>query len=65
MYICPTCAKELPTEQEIVKHFLFCWKGKNPNHKSKSASHTESTNIQVNSDILVFFAQFGENNYES
>lgn len=58
MYICPTCAKELPTEQEIVKHFLICWKEKNPNHKSKSAPHSELTNIQINLDMKEFFARY-------
>ena len=60
MYICPTCGKEVPTEVEIVKHFLSCWKEHNPRHKSNSAPHSESTTTQINSDVLEFFA-----NYES
>ena len=58
MYICPTCGKELPTEPEIVKHFLACWKEHNPHHKSKPAPHSESTNTQINSDVMEFFAKY-------
>ena len=58
MYICPTCSKEFPTESEIVKHFLTCWKEHNPSHKSKPAPHTESTTTQMNSDVMEFFAKY-------
>lgn len=58
MYICPTCGKELPTESEIVKHFLKCWKEKNPYHESKEAPHSESIIKQVNSNIMEFFAKY-------
>lgn len=56
MYICPTCKKEFETENKIVKHFLNCWKEKNPYHQSKEAPHSESiTTRQVNNDIMDFF----------
>lgn len=58
MYICPICGKELPTESEIVKHFLACWKEYNPHHKSKPAPHNESTNTQINSDVMEFFTKY-------
>ena len=35
MYFCPTCNKKFPTEEKVVKHFLVCWKEKNPYHQSK------------------------------
>ena len=58
MYICPACGKELPTEPEIVKHFLACWKEHNPRHKSKSAPHSVLTDTQINSDVMEFFAKY-------
>lgn len=44
MYICPTCCKEFEKEEVLVKHFLKCWKDKNPNHQSKSAPRSEDIN---------------------
>ena len=59
MYICPTCYKEFKKEEILVKHFLKCWKEKNPYHKSKSAPHSEDVNTrEVNEDIMNFFASF-------
>lgn len=56
MYICPTCNKQFNTEEEITKHSLKCWREHNPNHKSKSAPHSEDVVIRnINSDIFEFF----------
>jgi hypothetical protein len=59
MYICPTCCKEFEKEEVLVKHFLKCWKEKNPCHKSKSAPRSEDINTrEVNEDVMNFFASF-------
>ena len=59
MYICPTCEKQFHTEEVLTKHFLKCWKDKNPNHKSKSAPRSEDINTrEVCKDVLDFFNSF-------
>lgn len=59
MYICPTCQKEFINENDVTKHFLNCWKEKNPNHKSKPAPRGENIiNREINEDILNFFNNF-------
>ena len=59
MYICPTCNKEFLTEPEVVKHFLKCWKEKNPHHKPKDAPRSEDIiTIHTNPDVTEFFNQF-------
>ena len=56
MYICPTCSKEIETEDALTKHFLKCWKEKNPCHRSKSAPHSADINTREDdNDILNFF----------
>ena len=59
MYICPTCNNTYDKEEALVEHFLKCWKEKNPNHKSKSAPHSEDVNTRsVNNSIMDFFNSF-------
>lgn len=58
MYICPTCQKEFPTEEQIVKHFSTCWKEKNPYHQAKEAPRSENEIREINSDVLNFFNLF-------
>lgn len=59
MYICPTCNQQFEVEETLVKHFLKCWKDKNPCHQSKSAPRSEDINTRVdNDDILNFFNSF-------
>ena len=59
MYICPTCSKEFNTEETVVKHFLKCWKDKNPYHQSKSAPRSKDINTrEVNEDVMNFFNSF-------
>ena len=59
MYICPTCARQFETEDILVKHFLKCWKEKNPCHRSKNAPRSEDINTrEINNDILDFFDSF-------
>lgn len=61
MYICPVCQKEYDTETAIQKHFLSCWKEKNPCHRSKSAPRSEDiVERQVSNDIAQFFDLFQE-----
>lgn len=56
MYICPTCKKEFISEEKIAKHYLKCWKEKNPFHVSKDAPRGEDIETRVvNSDIENFF----------
>ena len=56
MYICPTCNKQFDTEELITKHSLKCWREHNPNHKSKSAPHSEDiVHREINDDVLNFF----------
>lgn len=59
MYICPTCKQEFVTEDLAVKHYLKCWRDKNPCHKSKSAPRSEPIIIRkVNTEITNFFNAF-------
>jgi uncharacterized Zn-finger protein len=59
MYICPICGKEFELEDMLVKHYLKCWKEKNPTHKSKSAPRSEDVNTrEVSNDIDSFFNSF-------
>ena len=49
--------KEFEKEEVLVKHFLKCWKEKNPNYHSKSAPRSEDINTrEINDDIMNFFA---------
>ena len=59
MFICPTCGKIFEKEDLLTKHFLKCWKEKNPNHKSKPAPRSEDINTREdNQEILNFFNSF-------
>ena len=59
MYICPTCSKEIESEEVLVKHFLKCWKEKNLCHQAKSAPRSEDINTrEVSDDIANFFGSF-------
>lgn len=59
MYICPVCSSGFISEEQVVKHYLACWKEKNPNHKPKPAPHSEDiVNRKVNNEALEFFSSF-------
>ena len=59
MFVCPTCDKQFDKEENLVKHFLQCWKEKNPNHQSKAAPRSEDIDTrEENQDILDFFNSF-------
>ena len=59
MYICPTCEKQFNTEEILTKHFLKCWKDRNPNHRSKPAPRSEDINTkEITSEISDFFNSF-------
>lgn len=61
MYICPACNQKFDKEDILVKHFLKCWKDKNPCHQSKLAPRSEDINTrEVGDDILDFFNRFKE-----
>jgi hypothetical protein len=61
MYICPSCNKKIEREDVLVKHFLKCWKEKNPHQRAKLAPRSEDINIrEVNDDIVDFFNSFKE-----
>ena len=56
MYICPTCNRKFNEEERLVKHFLACWKEKNPYHQSKEAPYSESVETRtINDDVANFF----------
>ena len=56
MYICPTCGKQFENDEVLTKHFLKCWKEKNPTHKSKPAPRSEDINTRtISDDIMNFF----------
>ena len=56
MYICPTCGKQFENDEVLIKHFLKCWKEKNPNHKSKPAPRSADIDTREdNQEILDFF----------
>ena len=60
MYICPTCGKRFAKEEKITKHFLSCWKEKNPYHVSKDAPRGEDKETrEVSAEIANFFSSFG------
>ncbi len=62
MYICPTCNRKFDTEIAITQHSLKCWREHNPNHRSKSAPHSDDiVKKEVNDDILNFFASLQRN----
>lgn len=59
MYICPICKCEFEDEKEsrMSRHFLKCWKEKNPNHKTNSIEPSETIETRKESkDIIDFFA---------
>ena len=59
MYICPTCGKQFENDEFLTKHFLKCWKEKNPNHKSKPAPRSADIDTREdNQEILDFFNSF-------
>ena len=59
MFVCPTCGKQFDAEEVLVKHYLRCWKEKNPYHQSKSAPRSEDINTREdNQAILDFFNSF-------
>ena len=59
MFVCPTCGKQFDVEDVLVKHYLKCWKEKNPYHQSKSAPRSEDINTREdNQAILDFFNSF-------
>ena len=59
MYICPTCGKQFESDEILTKHFLKCWKEKNPNHKSKPAPRSADIDTREdNQEILDFFNSF-------
>ena len=61
MYICPTCNREFPTEEIVVKHYLKCWKEKNPSQKSKPAPRSaEISTREVNEDVMKLFNSLQE-----
>ena len=61
MYFCPTCNKKFPTKEKIAKHFLICWKEKNPYHQSKEIIHSETIDtVEINDDVKNFFNSFLE-----
>ena len=56
MYICPTCQKNFIKAEDIASHSLKCWREHNPNHKSKSAPHSDDIiKKQIDTSILNFF----------
>lgn len=56
MYICPVCGFSFGKEEAIQKHFLACWKERNPNHKSAPAPRSEDINTtQIDDGVLDFF----------
>lgn len=59
MFICPTCNNQFDNEDILVKHFLKCWKEKNPCHQAKSAPRSEDINTrEISDDISDFFNSF-------
>jgi hypothetical protein len=55
MYICPICSKEFIEEDKLVKHYLACWKSKNPQHKSKNAPRSADVETRNVSDEMKEF----------
>lgn len=56
MFVCPSCEKLFFEEEDLVKHFLSCWKKKYPVCKSKEAPHSKGIETRVvNEDISNFF----------
>ena len=60
MYICPTCNRGFKSEEIIAKHFLQCWKARNPKHESKPAPLKIMTEREISEDITNFFASFNQ-----
>lgn len=61
MYICPTCQREYATEVEMSRHYLLCWRERNPFHKSTPAPRSQDVvTRQVASNVLDFFNSLQE-----
>ena len=59
MFICPTCNNQFDNEDILVKHYLKCWKEKNPCHQAKSAPRSADINTrEISDDISDFFNSF-------
>lgn len=59
MYICPTCNRDFTTEASMAKHYLSCWRERNPYHQSKPAPRSEDINtVEMNEDVVNFFTSF-------
>ena len=53
--------KKFPTEEKVAKHFLVCWKEKNPYHQSKEIIYSETIDtVEMNDDVKNFFNSFLE-----
>lgn len=62
MYICPVCKKGFNSSEIVVKHYLSCWKERNPNHSSKEAPHSNDViTRKINSTMEDFFRRGGQN----
>ena len=58
-YFCPECNLSFSEEEKLTKHYLQCWKEKNPYHQSKPAPRSEDINTsEVSKDIANFFNSF-------
>lgn len=56
MYICPVCSREFSDSDNVVKHYLKCWKEHNPHQKSKSAPQSpEIFTRKVDENAINFF----------
>lgn len=60
MYICPTCHRGFNDEEIIAKHFLQCWRNRNPNHESTPSPLKTTTEREVSEEVTNFFASFNK-----
>ena len=59
MYICPICQRAFDKEEVASKHYLKCWKEKNPCHQAKSAPRSEDLNTrEITNEVADFFSSF-------
>lgn len=64
IYVCPVCNEAtFSAEDKMRRHYLSCWKIRNPSYRSKSAPRDEQVVFyNMNNDLSDFFNSFLKEN---
>ena len=56
MYFCPVCNRSFEKEDAVRRHYLACWRERNPSAKSTPAPHLQDISVSfVDDDVMRFF----------